>query len=67
MSPLRARLIAAGLLRPWTKELPPIQLPPGTVVFKLQRTAYETALYAEMDLRAAWRQAWRPYFLSRAS
>lgn len=34
MSLLRERLIAAGLIRPWTKELPPIQLPRGTVVFR---------------------------------
>lgn len=31
---LRERLIAAGLLRPNTRELDPIQLPPGTVVFR---------------------------------
>lgn len=35
MSPLRARLIAAGVLRPQTNELMPVQLPPGTVVFRV--------------------------------
>jgi hypothetical protein len=32
---LRARLIASGRLRPNTNELDPVQLPPGTVVFRL--------------------------------
>lgn len=31
---LRLRLIAEGLIRPWEGELTPIQLPPGTVVFR---------------------------------
>ena len=32
---LRARLIASGRLRPDDNELPRVQLPPGTVVFRL--------------------------------
>ncbi len=33
---LRARLIASGRLRPNHQELDPIQLPPGTVVFRIE-------------------------------
>lgn len=38
---LRARLIASGRLRPNTNELEPVQLPPGTIVFRvLDSTRY---------------------------
>lgn len=33
---LRERLIAAGQLRPNTKELDPIQLNPGAIVFRIE-------------------------------
>lgn len=36
MSPLRERLIAAGVLRPRSNELIHVQLPPGTVVLRLE-------------------------------
>jgi hypothetical protein len=34
---LRERLIASGQLRPNTKELDPIQLNPGAVVFRVEQ------------------------------
>lgn len=33
---MRARLIASGRLRPNVNELDPIQLPPGTVVYRIE-------------------------------
>jgi hypothetical protein len=40
---LRARLIDAGLLRPQTNELPNIQLPPGTYVYRLAPSGADRA------------------------
>lgn len=60
MSPLRARLIAAGVLRPWAKELLPIQLPPGTVVFRVQAPRVRTlSEFSEWQIgdRVTWSQA----------
>ncbi len=48
MNPWRERLIAAGLIRPWSKELPPIQLPPVTVVFRPEPIVYLRALREQM-------------------
>jgi hypothetical protein len=36
---LRERLIASGQLRPNTKELEPIQLNPGAIVFRIETNA----------------------------
>jgi hypothetical protein len=44
---LRERLIASGQLRPNTKELDPIQLNPGAVVFRIfDSTTFMYAAYA---------------------
>ncbi len=39
--PLRARLSASGRLRPNHNELDPIQLPPGTVVFRIDPVVWQ--------------------------
>lgn len=38
---LRERLIDQGVIRPWTNELDPIQLPPGTRVFRIHGASLE--------------------------
>lgn len=42
---LRERLIASGQLRPNTKELEPVQLNPGAVVFRIQSDEEFMALF----------------------